>query len=229
MPEDSGKGNGEGDEKASTRPTVDRWLRLSPLLSLLAVILYAWAGDFVNEATFLSVLALGSIVAGAALIVGALAGFLFGLPRTLEETAAQKGGDSRLVTNTNLDQISDWLTKILIGLGLVELSRIAGGVDSLATSLTPGLGNGEGTHAFAIGLLIYCAVDGFLVGYLWTRIVVSRSLKQAADELLRNQVLGEPPPAAPPGPLQPPPGPQKPPSDPPKSPPGGGPSTTLGS
>ncbi len=134
-----------------------------------------------------------------------LLGFLFGLPRTLD----QSDSTAPLVTNTNLDQISDWLTKILIGLGLVELGKIAGGVDSLAAAAVPGLGGGDDAHAFAVALLIYSAVDGFLVGYLWTRIIVSRRLKEAAEYLARvqdtAQVLSAPPPAAPP-PLPPRPG-----------------------
>jgi hypothetical protein len=180
------------------------WLRTSPAFPLFAILVYSAAGGFTGGSTFWSVLAIGVITAGASLIVGALLGFLFGLPRTLEHS----GTTATLVTNTNLDQISDWLTKILIGLGLVQLGKVAGGIDKLASAVAPGLGGSQGAHAFAVGLLVYSAVDGFLVGYLWTRIVVSARLKEAADDLARaedaDQVLSAPPPAAPP-PLPPPP------------------------
>jgi hypothetical protein len=174
------------------------WLRWSPLISLIAVLAYA-AADHFKSSTFWAVLSTGFIAAAAALIVGGLVGFLFALPRTLE----QPGSKALLATNTNLDQISDWLTKILVGLGLVQLGKVANGVDSLATALTPGLGGSADVHPFAVGLLVYSAVDGLLVGYLWTRIVVSIRLKEAAEELaargaIREEVLSAPPPEAPP-------------------------------
>ena len=180
------------------------WLKASPAFALLAIVVYASAGGFTGGSTFWSVLALGAVVAGASLIVGAFFGFLFGLPRAVE----QAGSTSSLVTNTNLDQVSDWVTKILIGLGLVQLGKIADGINGLASSLVPGLGGTPAAQAFAVGLLVYSAVDGFLVGYLWTRIVVSARLKEAAEELASakdaDKVLGTPPPASPP-PLPPPP------------------------
>lgn len=146
------------------------------------------------------------MAAAAAIGVGGILGFLFALPRTLE----QEKGSGLLATNSNLDQVSDWLTKILIGLGLIELGRIADGIDDLGGSLAAALGDGAGAKVFALSVLIYSAIDGFLVGYLWTRIVVSRGLKEAAENLAKavelNKVLeAQPAPARPPGPAPPPP------------------------
>src|SRR5262249_51865218 len=71
--------------------------------------------------------------------------------------------------------------------------------------VAPGLGDKPEAHAFAIAMLVYCAVDGFLLGYLWTRIEVSRGLKAAAEDLAGSSVvLEEALPDAPP-PLPPPP------------------------
>jgi hypothetical protein len=178
------------------------WIKATPALCLAAIVVYAAGGGFAAGSNFGSVLATGAIVAAAALIVGTFLGFLFGLPRTLEKS----GSPATLATNTNLDQISDWLTKILVGLGLVQLGKVAGGINGLAETVAPGLGETKSAHTFAVGLLVYSAVDGFLLGYLWTRIVVSGRLKAAADELTRpaDEVLNVPPPAAPP-PLPPPP------------------------
>lgn len=200
------------DEDGAGAGLLGPWTKASPIFSLLAVLVYSAAGDFAGGSTFWSVLAVGGVAAAASLIVGALLGFLFGLPRTLE----QEGSTATLVTNTNLDQISDWLTKILIGLGLVQLGKVASGIDDLALAIAPGLGGGVGAHSFAVALLIYAAVDGFLVGYLWTRIVLSAELKKAADNLRKeadklaivkdtDQVLSSNPPAPPP-PLPTPPG-----------------------
>jgi hypothetical protein len=188
----------------------------SPLLVLPPIVAYAIATE--GESTTWSVMAVASLTAAAALVTGVLVGFLFGLPRTL----ARPESEGVLSTNTNLDEISDWLTKILVGLGLIQLGEIASGIDGLATSLEPGLGNGSEAHAFAVGLLIYAAIDGFLVSYLWTRIDLSRRLRKAAEDLaqgirekeqaedlvrsagIAESILSEAPPPPPPLPSPPP-------------------------
>src|SRR5262245_229949 len=75
-------------------------------------------------------------VFGAATGVGCLLGFLFGIPRTLQrgsdagshQSKAGLGGEDSVglpahrffISNTSLEDISDWLTKIIIGIGLVQ-------------------------------------------------------------------------------------------------------------
>ncbi len=69
-----------------------------------------------------SVFSVACMSAGASMLGGGLFGFLFGIPRSLQaqkdevaasgrEPAAEK--PSGYGPNTNLEQISDWLTKIL--------------------------------------------------------------------------------------------------------------------
>jgi hypothetical protein len=180
------------------RRVLGRVVSTSPLVSYLAVAIYAASGGFWAKSSGWSVLAVGFAAASAALIVGALVGFLFGLPRVLEKT--NPGGF--LATNTNLDEISDWLTKILVGLGLVQLGKLMREINHVAGSLVPGLGEAPGARAFALALLVYCAIDGFLVGYLWTRIVISIRLNEAAKQLAGAQkvaleVRSIPPPVQP--------------------------------
>ena len=109
----------------------------------------------------------------------------FGLPKTLDRTADTTPATSkaRLATNTNLDQISDWLTKILVGLGLVQLGKVTHGMSKIGDALAPGLGNGAGAKPFAVALLVYSVVDGFLIGYIWTRVDLSRRFRRAAEDL----------------------------------------------
>jgi hypothetical protein len=206
--------------KSAPRARVPWWIVASPLVAFSAAVIYAGAevSTATSGATFWSVLALCFAAAAASLIVGALVGFLFGFPRTSENP----GSTSLLTTNTNLDQISDWLTKILVGLGLVQFGKIIHGINDLATSLAPGLGEGSGAQPFAFGLLVYAAVDGFLLGYLWARTVASSLFLSAAEELassllnkgivleakLQEEVLSTPPPAAPPTLPPPPPSPE---------------------
>src|SRR5579864_3778310 len=69
----------------------------------------------------LSIIGNSVLFAGGAFFIGALLGFLFGIPRTLQGEAANKETESdnknniSYKVNTNLEQISDWLTKVLVG------------------------------------------------------------------------------------------------------------------
>jgi hypothetical protein len=80
------------------------------------------------------------LLSAAALVVGVFLGFLFGIPRSLQtenssgthpKEGAGTGAESNQETpkpqykaNTNLEQISDWLTKILVGVGLTQFNNI---------------------------------------------------------------------------------------------------------
>jgi hypothetical protein len=82
---------------------------------------------------------------GAAGAVGAAAGFLFGLPRSrvvdMTTTGGQTGAASNpppstsYLTNSNLIKVSDWLTTIIIGLGLVNLRKVPAAVEQLGAAL----------------------------------------------------------------------------------------------
>jgi hypothetical protein len=156
-------------------------MRLSPLVTVLAVGAYAASEGLSGDGEpFLSVFAVGVAAAAAALFAGLLLGFLFGLPKTID---LRSGAKARLTTNTNLDQISDWLTKILVGLGLVQIGKLTRGVSNLGGSMAPGLGGGSGAKVFGVALLVYSILDGFLVGYIWTRIDLSKRFRLAAEDL----------------------------------------------
>jgi hypothetical protein len=160
----------------------------------------------------LAVMGAAIIIAGAALVSGGLLGFLFGIPRTLQ--SRQNGGDisdshksSNLndqpsiheefdikpstigyEANTNLEQISDWLTKILVGVGLIQISSITTNLEVLAIKLKPTLGNTESSPSFAIALIIYFSVLGFIVGYLWTRLTLIGQLRRSEQQILVKRI-----------------------------------------
>src|SRR6266851_4092361 len=137
-------------------------------------------------------MAVGLLIAGASLAAGILIGFLFGIPRTLQREAQKTGTASGLGqaesygVNTNLEQISDWLTKIIVGVGLVQLTVIPGKLRALADYLAtafgapavpsataqavPGAMTQVVPSAMVIGIMCYFGIFGFLLGYLWTRI-----------------------------------------------------------
>jgi hypothetical protein len=168
-------------------------------LGFIAVAVYAARLGDVSH--FLGALAAGSLVGGACAVTGAALGFLFGLPRTTNRDSADGEASRRAVVhqvNTNLEQISDWLTKILVGLGLANLSRIPGQLAAVSRGLAGALGDTT-SHAgeqFALALIVFFLGLGFLVGYLWTRLDLAPAIHWAdlstvqggAEERNRQQI-----------------------------------------
>jgi hypothetical protein len=109
--------------------------------------------------------AVALLVGGAALTSGALLGFIFGIPRAAPETGSTQSNNSQweqlYQVNTNLEQISDWLTKIIIGIGLVELAKIPPKfiklAEYVANAFSPSIPSGLAAVA-----IIYFAISGFL-------------------------------------------------------------------
>lgn len=123
----------------------------------------------------------------AACAFGFAVGFLFGIPRVLQrDTPAANGAaggyDQRV--NTNLEQISDWLTKIIVGLGLVQLQQIPGflkRVSYWAAGSLPLQSNAQlpQVASFATAFLVYFVIVGFLAGYLLTRLYLAGAFRRA--------------------------------------------------
>ena len=99
----------------------------------------------------------------------------------------QAGGDqaTTFTPSTNLAEISDWLTKLLLGAGLVELTRLGRPLGVLVDTVARGLENippaatpsGPSVVAAAAILTAYLVL-GFLGGYVITTLWYGRHLKQ---------------------------------------------------
>jgi hypothetical protein len=192
------------DEAHSNLMLTARVLSLWIAGSLLSVLM--WGATTADGAGWrwlqqtVSVFGRASIVAGGAFAVGTLFGFLFGIPKTVQEqvdaTAGRKlaadGSAAVQSTNTNLEQISDWLTKILVGVGLTQIHELRGQLASIGRYFAVG-------NAPAITLAMVCnfAVAGFLTGYLLTRLfltgaflAVERSLRDLTRKAEQLQKAG---------------------------------------
>jgi hypothetical protein len=99
--------------------------------------------------------------------VSGVVGFVFGVPRVRQDFRPEES--ERYESNSNLEQISDWLTKLLVGAGLVQLVRIPGALRGLGDYLGGGfaIANGE---AYAVSAVVFGVGLGFAAGYLWTRL-----------------------------------------------------------
>lgn len=130
-------------------------------------------------------------------VTGAMLGFIFAIPRTkslTEEGAndktnkepeqstvrgfegeANSRGTVKGEINSNLVEVSDWLTKIIVGVGLVELKSLPDKLERLAIYISPSLGFTDNTVGGPVvqGITLFFSVHGFLSGYLLTRIYLS--------------------------------------------------------
>jgi hypothetical protein len=150
-------------------------------LSLIQkLIIFGWVGMFLYSIQIIMPVVGGGgyfkalisclLVTGAALVVGGLTGFLFGIPRTVQSAKADDDGNENYVSNTNLEQISDWLTKIIVGLGLTQINKIPDELNALGLQLAPVFGGSEVGWVASLATVLYFLINGFLFGYLWTRI-----------------------------------------------------------
>lgn len=143
----------------------------------------------------LSVIGTGLLVTGAVAAVGAGIGFLFGVPRAL--AAQHEDGDPprepRLAyaANTNLEQVSDWLTKLLIGAGLTQLGTLARLFKRLCRDLAPSFGARADSAVFAGALVVEFLILGFLSGWLVTRLLLASALSEADSKALHSFVEAE--------------------------------------
>jgi pYEATS domain-containing protein involved in immunity len=164
---------------------------------------------FRNALVFLGT---GLMVAGASLLIGGLLGFLFGIPRTLQNVnstgprnvdnanpansgqkqtpPAPAPAETDYQANTNLEQISDWLTKILVGVGLTQVRQISTKMYEVAGAVAGALGSPGGNRSFALSLMVYFLIVGFLFSYLWTRLYLPGAFREAdSQDAKLDQIL----------------------------------------
>jgi len=133
--------------------------------AILAIVVYAAA-----EASW-TILAVAGIIAVCAFAIGASLGFLFGIPTYLARSNEASSTDkASYQPNTNLTQVSDWLTKIIIGVSLVQFGQLTKSLGKLGDSLAPSLGGDDTGKSFGIAVVVAFFVIGFLAGYLYTRL-----------------------------------------------------------
>lgn len=152
---------------------------------VLVVLVSLWLAQGRNA---LALFGVAMILLQAAFVVGALLGFIFSVPRVLARgtVGAADGttGDGRrlLETNSNLERISDWLTTLLVGAGLTQISRVGEGMVAFRDFVTTSVAAGGPVLSVLPGIapmiLVIGAILGFLVMYLYTRVELTRLFHQ---------------------------------------------------
>lgn len=198
----------EGSKAARPEPWPLRgFLALASAAGTLMLVLYStkfgWPGA-------VPVLGAAGLIAAAAMLVGALLGFLFGLPHSAarvsqasvnvreggpnatQASASAAEGDSAqgssYSANTNLEQISDWVTKILVGIGLTQIGTLASQMQRLATFVAPAIGNRPESRPAAMVIIIWSLVIGFLLGFLEARLKLIKAFSLADVTQIRNEM-----------------------------------------
>ena len=119
-------------------------------------------------------------VSGGIFCFSSSIGFLFGIPRSASNNDSAKS-TNHYIGNDNLLQISDWLTKIIIGVGLTQLYQIPHLLKHLAHYIIEN--TKIGNEALLLFVIIYFACIGFLFGYLWTRLYFIKMLSDSDNDV----------------------------------------------
>ena len=138
-------------------------------IGFLAIFLYATE---TSPAKFLSLFGVAVLIACASFGVGGLLGFLFALPKSLHppNSSVAKPRSLSYGGNTNLEDISDWLTKILVGVGLTQIRPILNRITQFSDFASKGLDGKDSGKVTAISILIYFLSCAFITAYLWARL-----------------------------------------------------------
>ena len=170
-----------------------------PAIGFLFLLLYALS----TRGPHMTYFSAGVLVGLAAFLVGCLVGFLFGIPRVVSDPSSQHPPPpsqsdpaaapmiptimetARYRPSTNLDEVSDWLTKLLLGAGLVQLGRLGRPTGHLLDTVAHGLQSPTASsqasgiaHVVAGALVLLYLVIGFLDGYVLTTLWYQRKLER---------------------------------------------------
>ncbi len=137
------------------------------LASLLSISLYAWG----NKHWF-TIVSTSFVISIASFLAGVLLGFIFGFPYSENEKQ-----------NKSFKDITEWLTKIIIGLGLVELKKLYHLFNTDVAALSNSLAIGADLSVLFGALIIGYAIMGFLIGYCVTITEILKRIVQSNREV----------------------------------------------
>jgi Putative Ig domain len=151
---------------------------LVPTLGAIAITIYALS----TPGPHWNYLAVGMLTATAAFLAGCLTGFVVGIPRAVSSGQTRHDSSSEYLPSSNLAESSDWLTKLLLGAGLVQLTHLGAPIASLIDHVAAGLHttaafSGAAQVAAAAIIFGYAAIgllDGTVVTALWYQKKLAR-------------------------------------------------------
>lgn len=163
----------------------DAFRILAVLFGALALLLIL-VGGYATATKGVGVFASGALIIVCGCAIGLLFGLLFGAPHSTDQSSSTSGRGI-LILNTSFDQMSDWLTKILVGVGLTQLVGVPSRLQALGNYLSPALGGVETSANVAVTLVLASSVIGFLISFVFTKLVLSPDLADAGYETLKER------------------------------------------
>ncbi len=162
----------------------------------------AYGGVGSPDSKGLMIWAMAMLFSSAASFVGGLIGFLFSIPRSnimIEERIKTHGGINhdtitttaasttagtnkqvpKLRVNTNLEEISDGLTKALLGIGLSQIHNLGNWTRATADFVGPSFGPDNAGKIVGMSVLAVGGLAGFFFVYLATRIFLTGAFLRA--------------------------------------------------
>jgi hypothetical protein len=175
-------------------------IRVFFIVSLFTAVFVQIIGAFAAEtlALGLKFISLNLTLGGAAGLAGGVLGFIFGIPRSRggDPTPSSSGAiagqlNHRSRTNTNLEQISDWLTRILVGATLASLAALPDFFSRIIQFLDlNGYADLPGQGTMAVFIAMYFLALGFYWSYLETRTYITSLFDTYQEEIPEKPYSG---------------------------------------
>lgn len=145
------------------------WFMMS--VGVASLIVFAVAHFlFGNRAQSFSILGVGLFLMGASTAFGSMLGFLFGVPKAslIQEPDSTRDvrDEPTYLPNTNLETISDWLTKVIVGVGLVEIREVIAWIAGVGQVAGAAMGGGDVMRTIATSMVVHNGLMGFFQGFL---------------------------------------------------------------
>ncbi|MEE1946151.1 pYEATS domain-containing protein [Pedobacter sp. KR3-3] len=185
------------DEARSIRSAIKNSVLLTLVLTLLLLLTLFL---FFKENKAFAILSILTVTM-AFFISGCVLGFVFGIPKKYQNKQAtvqlDKEGrpiapeDPNYTDNSSLEEISDWITKIVIGLSMIQFKAILGMMRDAANNINESLQKSIcadqtchlNFYVFSYALIVFYPIAGAIIGYLWTRIEFPYILNQKDIDL----------------------------------------------
>ncbi|HEY9113830.1 MAG TPA: hypothetical protein VIN10_03975, partial [Bacteroidales bacterium] len=146
------------------------------LLPIILLVIGVSATFFASQIAenYLELFGLLLVVMLASLLLGALLGFLFGIPKTSNHFFQNNKNEQKSLFRpaTNLEDISNWLSIIIVGLILTQATKFPFYLESISNSILANndcIYNCQFAHAIIIGDILFSTISGFIIGYAYTR------------------------------------------------------------